>query len=59
MELADRRSLKSRLWPNWSALGERVAALRADLDAQRAKTQTDLDKLSVYPVVSIGLALHL
>jgi hypothetical protein len=35
------------------------AALRADLDAQRAKTQTDLDKLSVYPVVSIGLGFHL
>ena len=35
------------------------AALQADLDVQRAKTQKNLDKLAVYPVVSIGLAFHL
>ena len=35
------------------------AALQADLDAQRDKTQKDFDKFKVYPVVSIGLAFHL
>lgn len=33
--------------------------LQASLDAQRAKTQKDLDKLAVYPVISLGLAIHL
>lgn len=35
------------------------AALQADLNVQRDKTQKNLDKLAVYPVVSIGLAFHL
>ena len=33
--------------------------LLADLEAQRAKTQTDLNKVAVYPVISLGLAIHL
>jgi hypothetical protein len=32
--------------------------LQADLDAQRDKTQKDLDKVKVYPVLSLGLAFH-
>ena len=34
------------------------STLLADLEAQRAKTQTDLDKLAVYPVISLGVAIH-
>ncbi|MEO8635615.1 MAG: hypothetical protein ABI587_10110 [Gemmatimonadales bacterium] len=33
--------------------------LQADLDVQRDKTQKDLNKVPVYPVISIGLAVHL
>ncbi|MEP6571739.1 MAG: hypothetical protein ABJD11_03555 [Gemmatimonadota bacterium] len=33
--------------------------LQADLDVQRDKTQKNLDKVPVYPVISLGLAIHL
>ncbi|MEO8140552.1 MAG: hypothetical protein ABI742_12945 [Gemmatimonadota bacterium] len=32
--------------------------LQADLDVQRDKTQKDLDKVPVYPVLSLGVAVH-
>ena len=35
------------------------ATLQTDLNAQTAKTQKDLNKLGAYPVISLGLAIHL
>ena len=35
------------------------ATLQADLNTQTAKTQKDLNKLAAYPVISLGLAIHL
>ena len=35
------------------------ATLQADLNAQTSKTQKDLNKLAAYPVISLGLAIHL
>ncbi len=34
------------------------STLQADLDAQRDKTQKDVDKVPVYPVIAFGVAIH-
>jgi hypothetical protein len=42
-----------------SATGSAGAQFTADLEAQRAKTEKDIDKIAIgYPVISLGLGYH-